>query len=109
MGEAERRAYLEQGGWYTRGHDNKPTVMTAAEAWAQQTTDKVFYLVNWWGDLPSGLQEFRFLAKEGNASYPPQFRILMAYGQSEREAYLEADELVLMFMAYPNDVEGTDD
>src|SRR5262245_9828130 len=89
MGDAERRAYGERGDWFTRGHDNKPTVLTAAEAWRQQTPDKVFYLVNWWDDLPSGFQEFRFLALEGNPSYAPQFRVLMAYGQDEREAAIE--------------------
>lgn len=50
MGEAERRANLERGQCYTRGHDNKPAILTAAPAWAQQAPDKVFYLVNWWGD-----------------------------------------------------------
>ncbi len=72
-------------------------VLTVAEAWEQQAPDKVFYLVNWRGDLPSGLQEFRFRTLEGNASYRPQYRVLMAYGQIEREAILEADEIVVMF------------
>lgn len=98
-----------RGDWFSRGHDNKPTILTAAEAWRQQAPDKVFYLINWWGDLPSGLQEFRFLAQEGNASYAPQFRVLLAYERQEREAALEADELVIMFDVHAGDMEEAND
>jgi len=68
---------------------------------------QVFYLVNWWGDLPSGLQEFRFLAQEGNAT--PQFRVLLAYEKREREVALKAEELVVMFTVHTGDIDDIEE
>jgi len=101
-GDTERRARLLRGQWHSRGHSDQPDVLTAAEAWHRRADRYVFYSVSWWGDLPAGFQEFRFVAAHDMA-----FSVTMAGGDShEQEAYLEADELVLAFERLPDEDAG---
>ena len=92
MGEAERRANLQRGQWHSRGHADRPEVLTVGEAWHRSMENLVFYSVAWWGDWPAGFQELRFVEAQETA-----FRVLLATGSREQEASLEADELVLAF------------
>ena len=79
---------LEAAQWQTE----RPQIMTVAEAFAQHSDDRHFYMVSWWGDVPAGFSRFEFT---GYVSGGYEIRYF-SEGKECVDA-LEMDELVLLF------------
>ncbi len=70
-----------------------PHIITAAEAYQEQSDNHFFYMISWWGDEPAAFSPFHFTGHVAGS-----YEIVVGNNQhTQTVTALESDELVLLF------------